>query len=64
VREGFGEDCDGRRLLVSACDSCKGLVLLLAYASIEAFSLGEIFAWVSPDVQGFLQVWGGRYSDS
>jgi hypothetical protein len=63
VREGLGEDSDGCRLLVFAHDSCKGLVLLLAYTSIEAFSLGEIFRQVSPDVQGFLWAWGSRYSD-
>jgi hypothetical protein len=50
AREGFGENGDGHRLLVFACDSCKGLVLLLVYTSIEAFSLGEIFSQVSPDV--------------
>jgi hypothetical protein len=54
AREGFGENGDGCRLLVFARDSCKGFVLLLVYASVEAFSLGEIFGWVSPDVQGFL----------
>jgi putative lipase involved disintegration of autophagic bodies len=43
AREGFGENGDGCRLLVFAYDSCKGLVLLLAYASVEAFSPGGIF---------------------
>jgi hypothetical protein len=63
-REGFGENGDGCRLLVFARDGCKGLVLLLAYASVEAFGPGEIFGWVSPDVQGFLRVWGSRRSDT
>jgi hypothetical protein len=54
VREGFRENGDRHRPLVFACDGCKGLVLLLAYTSVEVFSLGEIFGWVSPDVQRFL----------
>jgi hypothetical protein len=64
VREGFGENGDRHRLLVFACDSCKGLVLLLAYTSIKAFGLGEIFSRVSPDVQGFLWAWGSRCSNT
>jgi hypothetical protein len=64
AREGFGQNGDGRRLLVFARDGCKGLVLLLAYTSVEAFSLGEIFGWVSPDVQGFLWAWGSRCIDT
>jgi hypothetical protein len=63
AREGFAENGDGCRLPVFAYDGCKGLDLLLAYASIKVFSPGEIFGWVSPDVQGFLWVWGSRYSD-
>jgi hypothetical protein len=63
-RGGFGENGDGRRLLVFARDCCKGLVLLLVYASIEAFSPGEFFGQVSPDVQGFLWAWGSRCSDA
>jgi hypothetical protein len=43
MREGFGDD-DRYRLLVFVCNSCKWLVLLLAYASIEVFGLGEIFS--------------------
>jgi hypothetical protein len=54
AREGLGENGDRYRLLVFARDSCKGLVFFLVYASIEAFSPGEIFGRVSPDVQGFL----------
>jgi hypothetical protein len=50
TREGLGENGDGCRLLVFVRDGCKGLVLLLAYAGIEAFSLGESFGRVSPDV--------------
>jgi hypothetical protein len=64
VREGFGEDGDRHRFLIFARDSRKWFVLLLAYISVEAFSPGKIFGWVSPDVQGFLWVWGCRCSDS
>jgi hypothetical protein len=53
VREGFGENGDGRRLLVFARDGCKGLVLLLAYTSVDAFSLGEIFGQVPQMSRGF-----------
>jgi hypothetical protein len=63
AREGFGDNGDRRRFLIFACDSRKRfvlLLLLLAYASIEALSLGEIFGWVSPDIQVFLWVWGCR----
>jgi hypothetical protein len=63
-REGLGENGDGRRFLVFARDGRKGLVLLLAYASVEAFGPGEIFSQVSPDVQGFLWAWGCRCSDA
>jgi hypothetical protein len=63
TREGFGENGDRYRLLVFARDSCKGLVLLLAYISIKAFGPCEIFSRVSPDVQGFLWVWGSRCGD-
>jgi hypothetical protein len=54
VQESLGDNGDGCRLLVLVYDSSKGLVLLLAYASIEVFGLGEIFGQVSPNVQGFL----------
>jgi hypothetical protein len=64
AREGFGENGDGRRLLVFARDGSKGFVLLLVYTSVEAFSPGEIFGRVSPDVQGFLSAWGSRRSDT
>jgi hypothetical protein len=64
-REGFGDNGNRYRFLVLVHDGCKGLVLLLlAYTSIQAFSPGEIFSQVSPDVQGFLWVWGCRYSDT
>jgi hypothetical protein len=53
MREGLGDNGNGCRLLVFACDSCKGFVLL-AYTSIEVFGPREIFNWVSPDAQGFL----------
>jgi hypothetical protein len=48
--ESIGDNGDRCRFLVFAHDGCKGLVLLLAYASIEVFSLGEISGQVSPDV--------------
>jgi hypothetical protein len=63
VRESLGENGDGPRLLIFAYDSCKGLILLLVYTGIEAFSPGKIFSQVSPDVQGFLWAWGSRCSD-
>jgi hypothetical protein len=53
VREGLGDDGDRCRFLVFARDGCKWLLLLLlllAYAGIEAFGPGEIFGRVSPDV--------------
>jgi hypothetical protein len=69
VREGFGKNSNRCRLLIFVCDSHKGFVLLLAYASIEAFGPSEIVGRVSPDVQGFLWVldsgcivmWGSRW---
>jgi hypothetical protein len=62
--EGLGDNGDWCRFLVFAHDSHKWLLLLmLAYTGIEAFGLGEIFGWVSPDVHGFLWVWGCRCSD-
>jgi hypothetical protein len=38
--------------------------MLLAYASVEAVSLRKVLGGVSPDVQGFLWVWGSGYSDT
>jgi hypothetical protein len=64
AREGLGEDGDRRRFLVFERDGRKWFVLLLAYASIEAFGPGKIFGWVSPDVQGILWAWGCRCSDA
>jgi hypothetical protein len=65
AREGLRENGDRCRLLVFACDGCKGLVLLLlVYASIEAFSPGKVFSQVSPDVQVILWAWGCRRSDA
>jgi hypothetical protein len=64
VREGFGENGDRCRLLDFVHDSCEGVVLLLVYAGVEAFSPGKIFGWVSLDVQGFLWPWGSRCSDT
>jgi hypothetical protein len=62
--ESLGENGDGCRLLLFAHDGCKGLfLLLLAYASVEAFGPGENFGRVSPDIQGFLWAWGSRHSD-
>jgi hypothetical protein len=49
TQESLGDNGDGCRLLVFARNGCKGFVLL-AYYSIEAFSLSKIFGWVSPDV--------------
>jgi hypothetical protein len=64
TREGFGENGNRHRLHVFTRDSCKGLVLLLlAYASVEAFSLCEVFGQVSPDLQGSLWAWGSRCSN-
>jgi hypothetical protein len=63
VREGLGESSNGHGLLVVVHDSCKGLVLLSVHTSIEAFSPGKIFGWVSPDVQRFLWAWGSRCSN-
>jgi hypothetical protein len=67
-REGFGDNGDRHRFLVFARDSCKGLILLLllllAYASIEAFGPSGVFSQVSPDLQGFLWAWGSRCSDT
>jgi hypothetical protein len=63
LEEGLGENGNRHRLLGFGCDSCKGFVLWLVYASIEAFRPGEIFGQVSPDVQGFLWVWGSRHID-
>jgi hypothetical protein len=61
-RESLGDNGDRHKFLVVACDHRKGLVLLLADTSIEAFSPGGILSWVSPDVQGFLWAWGCRCS--
>jgi hypothetical protein len=60
AREGLGENGDRHSLLVFVRDSHKGFVLLLVYASAEAFSPSEIFSQVSPDVQGFLWARGSR----
>jgi hypothetical protein len=58
AREGLGDDGDRCRFLVLAHDGRKWFVLLLAYTGVEAFGPGEVFGWVSPDVQGFLWAWG------
>jgi hypothetical protein len=50
AREGLGENSDRHRFLVFARDGRKWFILLLAYTSVEAFSPGKIFGWVSPDV--------------
>jgi hypothetical protein len=63
AREGLGENSNRYRFLIFAYDSCKWLVLLLAYASVEAFRLGKVFGWVSPDVEGFLWAWGCSCGD-
>jgi hypothetical protein len=62
AREGLGENGDGCRFLVFARDGRKGFVLL-AYISGEAFGPSQIFGRVSPDIQGFLRVWGSGCSD-
>jgi hypothetical protein len=62
VWESLGDDGGRHRLLVFAHNGYKGFVLL-AYCSIDAFSPSKIVGQFSPDIQGFLWVWGSGCSD-